>query len=266
MSRSELGSARYPRSDSKAEQALQTAQHLAEEGNVSEAIDTLERAMVMGADRYMCYLQLAMLYRMSEQWGNALQAAKSAVAVAPDRELAWEAIIALCLQTHDYVGVVRASKDLLRISPRHVTARNALGAAYIGMGDVTAAMRVINDLIRLAPQDALHRFRKALLCEHQGAFRLAVEEFERVLAMDADTGIANAAREQLDLLDTHQLSQILTLADADPVFRIKLRQDPIDAAEERGYFLSDSGCHMLRDWLLSTLSSLPTDGTPVRYQ
>lgn len=226
---------------------MRRAQTLEQEGRVEEAVATLESAMQMGADRYTCYLRLARLYQRRHQWTEAVAAAELAIAEHPDKLSAREAVIALYLEVRDYERAVDASIALLKLSPHHVPARDALGTAYIGLGNVDAAIRVANDLVRLDPSDASHRFKKALLCQHRGEVRTAVEEFERVLAMAPDSDLAETAREQLDSLDVFQIDTILLLAEQDAVFRMKLLRDSHYAAAERGFALSESGRQKLEE-------------------
>ncbi|HSV74502.1 MAG TPA: tetratricopeptide repeat protein [Chthonomonadales bacterium] len=233
--------------------ALRKADRLARLGHVDEAIDVVQEAMRNGADRYTCFLRLARLYRTQQQFTRALSAAETAIAEFPERISAREALIALHLEARDYASAAHASQELLRVAPRHLPARDALGAAYIGMGDVQAAVRVANDLIRLDPQDPAHRFKKALLCQHQGAVRLAVIEFQRVLQMAPEEDMADGAREQLEALDGFQIGQIVALCEVDAGFRVRLLQDLDQAVEERGFFLSDAGRRALSDWCCEAL-------------
>jgi tetratricopeptide (TPR) repeat protein len=240
---------------------IRRAEQFAAQGDVPEAIRSLEEALHLGADRYTCFLRLARLYQTRQQWPEAVRAAERAIAEDPGKLTAREAIISFHLENRDYERAIDASKALLKIAPRHVPARDALGAAYLGLGDVDAAMRVANDLIRLDPASPAHRFTKAHLCQHRGEVRMAVEEFQRVVALAPESDAAEAAREQLDALDAFQLNQILTLACDDSIFRAKLEQDSDAATAERGFCLSDSGRDALRD-LVS--DGLPTFGPPPR--
>jgi len=242
-----------PASSQRGSRALRKADRLARLGQVDEAIHVVEEAMRAGADRYTCFLRLARLYRTQQHLAQALLAAETAIAECPDRVSAREALIALHLEARDYARAAQASQELLRLAPRHLAARDALGAAYIGMGDVQAAVRVANDLIRLDPQDPAHRFKKALLCQHQGAVRLAVIEFQRVLEMAPEEEMAAGAREHLEALDSFQIGQIIALSEVDAGFRLRLLQDLDQAVEERGYFLSDAGRRALGEWCSQTL-------------
>jgi tetratricopeptide (TPR) repeat protein len=249
----------------RAARALQQAEQLAERGQVSEAIRSVEQAIRLGADRYTCYLRLARLYQAGQQWEEAVCAAEMAIAEHPGKLSAREAIIALYLEAGEYQRAVEASKALLKLAPRHLPARDALGAAYIGLGDVLAAVRVANDLIRLNPYDPAHRFKKALLCQHQGEVRMAVEEFQRVLDISSDPEMTQNAREQLEVLDSIQLNAIIVLSEEDPIFRVKLQRDPDMSVEERGFYLSDAGRQFLRDWISRRLPEQEEDCRPRLY-
>jgi tetratricopeptide (TPR) repeat protein len=249
----------------RAARALREANRLAEQGDTAAAVTHVQSAIDAGADRYTCCLLLARLYRLLGCSEDAVAAAEMARCEDPSAASAYEALIALHLEARNYPRAVEVVKALLRIDPRHVSARDALGAAYIGMGNVRAAMRVANDLVRLYPDDPGHRFKKALLCEHQGALRLAVEEFQRVLDMSTDSAMAVGAREQLELLDAHQLDQILSLAEADGAFRMKLLQSCDEAIDERGFCLSDAGRLTLQSWVAHGLDRSADDQPPRLY-
>lgn len=249
----------------RATRALRRAEQLVRCGQLGEAIQSLHQALAFGADRYDCYLRLARLYKTCRQWPEAVSAARKAVEVHPDRLTAREAVVALCLETRDFARAIDESKALLSRFPRHLPARDALGAAYIGIGDVVAATRVASELIRLDPSDPTHRFKKALLCQHQGENGMAVDEFQRVVAMAPDTDLARSAREQLEVLDLHQLHSILLLASDDPVFRVRLQRDPEEALDERGFRLSEWGRDRLDDLVDEDLAGTEGCSTPRLY-
>lgn len=266
MPMSEPSPGRRPTTEvQRANREMRRAERLARNGQVPEAIESLLQALQYGADRYTCYLRLARLYQMRRQWPQAVHAAEMAIEVSPDKITAREAVIALYLECRDYTRAIEASIALLKLAPRHVPARDALGAAYIGLGDVEAAMRVANDLIRMDPTNPTHRFTKAHLCQHRGEIRLAVDEFERVIQFAPDTELAESARDQLDVLDSFQINQILLLATEDAVFRARLVQDPDFAPVERGYYLSETGRHALHELIGQGLDEITPSARPNLY-
>ncbi len=191
--------------------------------------------------------------------------AQKAIERKPHRIAAREAVIALLLQARDYRGAARASRDLLKVSPKHMAARDALGAAYMGMGDTDGAIRVASEMIRMNPADPLLRFRKAMLLQHKGEFRLAIAEFEAVLQISDDPALNDAIYDQLEDLDLNQLHSILLLAADDPLFRAKVIADPERAIAERGYGLSMLGLRRLADIADEDLDRIPGDRRPKTY-
>jgi tetratricopeptide (TPR) repeat protein len=244
---------------------LRRAAQQAERGAFSEAIASLVAALAAGAESYTCYLQMAELYRAMQHGQAALAIAEAAMALAPERVPAYECVMALALELGDYERAIAVSSALLKIAPCHVSAHDTLGAAYIQMGDVDAAMRVTNALIRLDPDTAAHHFKKALLCQHKGEVPLAVQEFTEAILLSPDGPHAEAAREALETLDTYQLNQIVTLAIEDMVFRVKLSRNPVDAAFERGFYLSETGNQMLMELSYLALPEFPEPCRPILY-
>jgi tetratricopeptide (TPR) repeat protein len=253
------------RETQRALREMRRAEKLAESGQVAEAIERLHEAVRFGADRYTCFLRIARLHQSRQQWREAVSAAEQAIAEQPAKLTAREAVITFYLESRDYPRAIDASKALLKLSPRHVPARDALGAAYMGLGDLNAAIRVANDLIRLDPSNPSHRFTKAHLSQHCGEIGTAVEEFERVTRIAPDSELAVTAREQLEMLDTMQLDQIMTLACEDTIFRAKLIRDSDSAMFERGFRLSESGREVLHEMATEGLAEMESPCRPNLY-
>ncbi|HZO88071.1 MAG TPA: tetratricopeptide repeat protein [Chthonomonadaceae bacterium] len=262
---SERGRSRRSATSPSWQRLLRRAERQAERGAFSEAIASLTQAIAAGANDCACYLQLADLYRVQRQWEAALAAAEQALALDPSRLAAYETMMTIALEAGDCRRAIAAGRALLKISPRHVPAHDTLGAAYIQMGDVDAAMRITNALIRLDPDTAAHHFKKALLCQHKGEIALAVQEFTEALLLDPNGPHAEDAREALQALDAHQLNQIVTLAMEDSVFRLKLDREPVEAAAERGFYLSETGNQLLIELSSFVLSESPHPCRPIRY-
>ncbi len=248
-----------------ASREIRRAEKLAQKGQWIEAIQLLDQAMALGADRYTCYLRQARLYQEGRQLQEALSVAEKAIAEAPQRLSAREAIIALHLAARNYELAASASKALLKISPRHVPARDALGAAYIALGNIEGAMRVATELIRLDPSNASHRFNRAHLYQHLGEVQLAIEEFEMVVAISNDPELISNSQEQIEALDALQIRQIVALAFEDSLFRMELLRNPAYAIHSKCYYLSDNGLALLQDNVIEHLASLGLSSRPTLY-
>ena len=155
--------------------------------------------------------------------------------------------MSLALERGDFPHAISTGRAILKAWPRHIGALDTLGAAYVQSGDVAAALRVANALIRIDPDAPVHHFKKALLCQHQSNVSQAVLEFTQAILLDPNGEHADDAREALENLDTYQLNQIVTLAIEDTVFRVKLTRDAVEAVEERGFFLSETGKQILNE-------------------
>jgi tetratricopeptide (TPR) repeat protein len=153
----------------------------------------------------------------------------------------------VALEMGDCERAIAVSRHLLKSWPGLISAHNTLGAAYVQMGDVDAALRIANALIRLDPETAVHHFKKAILCQHQGEVGLAVQEFTQAILLAPHGPCADAAREALENLDSFQLNLIVTLAIEDGTFRRKLTRDAVGAVTERGFCLSETGKQILVD-------------------
>lgn len=165
----------------------------------------------------------------------------------------------------DLDRVFAVAQEALRRNPNHIPAYDALGSAYFQRGDVEATLRVLASLIRLDPMNPGYRFKKALLCQHQGEIALAVEEFIEVCEMDPEGPYAMPARESLHTLDMFQLQQIFILTMDDTMFRTQVLRDPQNAVEERGFLLSPFGNHMLNGFLLDMVTECPHEARAVFY-
>jgi tetratricopeptide (TPR) repeat protein len=165
----------------------------------------------------------------------------------------------------DLDRVFAIAQEALRRNPNHIPAYDALGSAYFQRGDVEATLRVLAALIRLDPQNPAYRFKKALLCQHQGEIALAVEEFIAVCEIDPEGPYALPARESLHTLDMFQLQQIFVLTMDDTMFRTQVLRDPQNAVEERGFLLSPFGNQMLNGFLLDMVTECPHEARAVFY-
>jgi tetratricopeptide (TPR) repeat protein len=224
---------------------LRRADKEARRERYADAIASLARAVGAGADAYSCTLRIAEMYRSLGDESAALRAAEAAAKQRPELLPARELILSMALERGDFARAIETGRSILKSCPRHIGALDALGAAYVQSGDVEAAIRVANALIRIDPEAPVHRFKKALLCQHYGDVSQAVQEFTQAILLDPSGTHAADAREALENLDTYQLNQIVTLAIEDTVFRVKLTRDAVEAVEERGFCLSETGKQIL---------------------
>lgn len=245
---------------------LRRAERKIAQGQYEEAVDSLKQARSAGADGCYCTLRIAEVYQANRQWPAALDAAEEAASLAPEHLAVQEKYREIALEAGDRKRIVAACLRCIKLAPRSIPAYTALGAAYFEMGQSDAALRTLNTLIRLDGLNPAHRFKKALICQHQGEVSLAVREFAEALRMEPEGPYAAAAREALETLDAFQINQILTLAVEDVIFRAHLLREPGEAAEGRGFTLSERGVQALGDICQPFLSEMPAPPRLMQYQ
>ncbi len=232
---------------SPSQRLLKRAQRHIAHKHYDEAVTALRRAILLGADAYVCTLHIADLECRRQNWLLALGAAEQAAALAPERLTAYEALMTIALHAGDCERALAACQMLLKRAPRHLAAHETLGMIYMQAGDVDAALRALNTLLRLTPDNPACYFRKGLLCQHKGEIRAALQAFHTTLHLDPDGPFGEEARDAMEALDAFQLNQILTLGMDDMLFRAQLRRGAGEAAAARGFALSEQGAHILAD-------------------
>jgi tetratricopeptide (TPR) repeat protein len=234
-------------------------------GRYSEALTSLDQALRLGAEPYDCYLRQVQVYQSLGRPREALTVAEKAIALRPAAVAPREAMVALYLQTREFERAIAASREILRIAPRHMAARHAMGAAYMSIGDFDAAMRIANEMTRLEPDEPLHRIRRAMLLEHKGETRLALEDLQRALDFSRDPDLVMQIREHMETLDLVELQHIMMLAQDDAVFRVRIVREPQKAIAERGFWLSEWGLRRLEEITSDMFTELDTDPASPMY-
>lgn len=244
---------------------LRRAERLIEQKEYDRAITSLRRAIGIGADEYACTLHIAALYSLERRWEGAFGAVERAISLSPLRLAAHEMLMTMAMEAGDMDRTEAACHALIKLMPRHIPAYTTLGAIYMQRGQTNSALRVIGTLIRIDPFTPAHYFKKALLCQHNNEVCLAVEAFALAIRLDPEGHLAEAARDALESLDAHQINQILLLAMDDLTFRICLSRDCADAAEQRGFVLSETGNQILQDLCGQVLHEESLPNRPYRY-
>lgn len=242
---------------------LRRVSTLERKGLYDEAVQALEKAMALVPDKASHCVKLAELYRAQRKMREAIKAVKRAIELDPVNPSAQEWLLQMYLETGQLDEAIRESKRLIKRRPHNLFARDVLGAAYLQQGLVDKALLVTSELVRLNPTDAANHFKKAVLYQQKGDIARSVEEFMRVVEMDPDSEMADAALEAVMALDAYQLRQIATLAAEDALFHAKLLRDPERAVAERGFVLSMLGLLTLKQIDFLTLPSQGQD--PQRY-
>ena len=230
------------RLQARARRLAKRAETLADAGRVDEAIVCQSEVAALRPDDPTAFFRLGLLYREARRIEPAVSALRRALFLSPGERDPREALIETLLEASRYPEVIAEGKALVRLAPRSLFARDVLCVAYLQMGQIEKAVQVTGEMIFLDPLSPAHHFKRAMLFQQQGSLKAAVGEYARALEMaSSDSEVHTDSAEALQALDEYQLHQIILVASEDRYFRQKLRQDASEAAEERGFFLSEEG-------------------------
>lgn len=225
---------------------LQQVTDLEQQGLYEEAIQTLEKAIALAPDKASHCIKLAELYKAQRNIEQAIDAMKRAVELAPRDPMPHEGLLKMYIEAARFDDAIRESKHVIKRYPKNIYAREVLSIAYMQKGLLSNALKIATELVMLNPLDVNNHFKKAVLYQQMGDYGPAIEGFCRVLEMDPDEEMDEAAREAVIALDGFQLRQIAMLATEDTVFMTKVLRDPESAVAEKGFVLSPTGYMALR--------------------
>lgn len=250
------------RLQAKARRLAKRAESLADAGRVDEAIACQSEVAALRPDDPAAFLRLGLLLREAHRIDPAVHALRRAQHLNPTLRDPREALIATLLDGGRFEEIVSEAKALVKVAPRSVFARDVLSIAYMQLGQIEKALRVVGELVWIDPMNPEHYLKRAMLFQQQDNTRAAVAEYGRVLYMSPEGSEAYAcAEEALEMMDEDQLRQIVLLASEDRLFHWKLCRETAEAAQERGFFLSDDGVARLRHLAQSHLPDLERDLT-----
>jgi tetratricopeptide (TPR) repeat protein len=232
---------------------LQQAEAYLQRGRLKQAARVLRRAVQAGDAPLECYLRLAEVCRMQENWRDAIDAIRAALQCQPDSVVARERLIELLIESGHLAEAVAECERWLSEMPEHPTPLEHLLDAHWHAMDYLRALQAANRLVHLQPRNAHYRMRRARLLDNLGRHAEAISDYEQ-LAFEAGAPLEIMAWAMLELerLDRIQMRQLMRLLMEDALFWVKFIRDPKDAARERGFIFSRVG-ELLLETLPETL-------------
>ena len=245
---------------------LQRAEDLATQGSIDQALLRLQKLISEVPTSTRAYLKAAALLRENKSPSDALPLLASLVERAPHLLYPREVLAELYLEAGRWDDALLHGRILLQKSPRSLLARELLSAAYLQKGEFDRALSLTAEMIRLDPNDPSHHFKRGVLLQQKGEIGAAVLAFGRVIAMGGgDLDAADEARAALEMLDNHQIRQIITLAVEDKMFRLHLREAPEETLAAKGFILSPTGLFALGQMHFDDLPAAPAGWCQMRY-
>jgi len=232
---------------------LQQAEEYLQRGRLKQAARVLRRAVQSGDAPLECYLRLAEVCRLQENWRGAIEAIRAALQCQPDAIPVRERLIELLIESGRLAEAVAECERWLSEMPEHPTPLELLLDAHWHAMDYPRALQAANRLVNLQPHDANYRLRRARLLDNLGRHAEAISDYEQ-LAFEAGAPLEIMAWAMLELerLDRIQMRQLMRLLMEDALFWVKFIRDPKDAARERGFIFSRVG-ELLLETLPETL-------------
>ena len=232
---------------------LQQAEAYLQRGRLKQAARVLRRAVQAGDAPLECYLRLAEVCRLQENWRGAIDAIRAALQRQPDSIPARERLIELLIESGRLAEAVAECERWLSEMPEHPTPLEHLLDAHWHAMDYLRALQAANRLVHLQPRNAHYRMRRARLLDNLGRHAEAISDYEQ-LAFEAGAPLEIIAWAMLELerLDRIQMRQLMRLLMEDALFWVKFIRDPKDAARERGFTFSRVG-ELLLETLPETL-------------
>jgi tetratricopeptide (TPR) repeat protein len=216
-----------------------------QQGDLRRAIAAMRRAVKASPTNPRYRVSLSIMYRETGSYRSALREARTAVALSPGLLEARELLAEILVEYGLLEKAVSEANAILKLAPNNTRALDLIGTAYLYQGRIHQALRVVERLVRLCPGDPSHHLKRAVLLQQIGCLSDAIESYLRVMEMAPGTDLADQASEAVQMLDEHQLRQIVLLASSDSLFRAKLSRDAVAACQERGYHLSPDGASAL---------------------
>jgi tetratricopeptide (TPR) repeat protein len=145
---------------------------------LKQAARVLRRAVQSGDAPLECYLRLAEVCRMQENWRDAIDAIRAALQCQPDSVVARERLIELLIESGRLAEAVAECERWLSEMPEHPTPLELLLDAHWHAMDYPRALQAANRLVNLQPHDANYRLRRARLLDNLGRHAEAISDYE----------------------------------------------------------------------------------------
>ena len=242
---------------------LQQAEKYLQRGRLKQAARVLKRALQSGEASLECYLRLAEVCRLQENWHGAIEAIRAALQCQPDAAPVREQLIELLIESGCLAEAIAECKYWLQEAPDHPTPLEHLLDAHWQAMNFGRALDAANQLVQLQPHAAHYRLRRARLLDNLGRRAEAVSDYEW-LAFEASAPLEITVWATLELqrLDRIQMRQLMRLLMEDALFWVKFIRDPKGAARERGFTFSRVGEEVLETLPDTLLRELPR---PLRH-
>ncbi|MHB2016541.1 MAG: tetratricopeptide repeat protein [Candidatus Xenobia bacterium] len=162
---------------------------LQRQGLLEEAIETYKKAIELDPEVPIVYNNMGWVFYQMGEHEKAVRAFEESISIDPELPFAHNGLACVYQDTGNLPEAVEEFKAAIEQYPEYAAAHLKLGWAYLLMGDVPSAVEALKNAALAAddPQysvSAHYSLGHAYLSQNQ--VEMAADEFQQVLAMDAD--------------------------------------------------------------------------------
>ncbi len=170
------------------ESVLNSAQRLAEAGQIDGAYALLTRFLNAAPDSIMALRMRAAISCRSEDWERALADYNSVISLQPDcADCYFERGNAL-MRTGDVHAAIDDFSTCLSIEPRHAPALASRAAMLLQVHCLEQALDDIASAAEARPLNDRDIHNRAVILVHMGRVKEAISEYQRALELNPDSG------------------------------------------------------------------------------
>jgi tetratricopeptide (TPR) repeat protein len=169
---------------------LNLGQVLKEQGQLAEAMESLQRAAVLAPRSAEVRLEIGTVYGRQGQWAKALAEFESARRLGSEdprlllyaAETLWK--LGRSAESFDYL------REAIRLQPDYWEAHHRLGDELASAGDMAGAAGELEQVLRLNPGHIKARLNLGVALFKLGRFQEAAQRFDETLRLDPSNAIA----------------------------------------------------------------------------
>lgn len=206
--------------------------------------------------------RLAVVFTKAHNPEKALEMLKVGLQLDVSNTGVQDDLVRLLIDLGRYEEAVEICCELMLTLDKVVDAVDLLKIEMLQRSNISGAIFMCDAALQLEQFDPKYYFYKAVLLQHSGDFSQAMRCFLEAQEVDIAGEMAEDIKDAIGMLDRYQLKQILSIANADLVFRTKLMLDPDSACAEKGYLISRTALHILSH---IDYSEFPENPRPMNY-
>lgn len=157
----------------------------AQQGNYTEAITEISRAIQQSPKSARLFLARANYYAALGQVSAALQDLDQTILLNPNSELAYFMRGNYRSTNRDTVGAISDLTQAIKLNPQNLQAYTLRATLYVGQSDTNAAIADYTNMIRIDPKNALAYNMRAAMYWQQGNQKGAISDMTQLIALNS---------------------------------------------------------------------------------